>query len=314
MTTEEFKETVRSIIEPDKPFGLELYACVKELGNIVLKKIQVTDNLKKDLSNLVRNTVDDVLLADDVEVDSAENISENRNALYEILQTKDYHPFSFLDNESNKKECYTEANQGALIGYVFRINKNDDCFWLYQHLYPIKLLNRSKAVYAIFNKGITYTTLDKDIFRIEPRIDAAIIGGNIYTTKTDLLQKFFGFDQYIKNAAEKTIDIIKSMSLLKDVAKLEQLLGKDRLSDAKKLMKAHNSPVFSMDKATLCKRLKKHPRYKDKFAYDGDMIIIETQKTASDFIKMLNDDIVKSELTKQEYDSHSKKALPPLKS
>ena len=314
MTTEEFKKIVGSIVEPEKPFGLEIYACVKELGNIVLKKIQVTDNLKKDLSKLVKNAVEDQLLADDVEIDSANNISDKRNVLREIPQTEKYHPFSFLDNESNIKECYTEANQGALIGYVFRINKNDDYFWLYQHLYPIKLLNRSKAVYAILNTGVTYTTLNKDIFRIEPRIDAAIIGESIFTTKTDLMQKFFGFDQYIKEAAERTIGNIKQMSLVKDTTKLEELLGKDRLTDAKKLMSAENSPVFGMDQSILCERLKKHSRYKDKFQYDDNMIIIETQKAASDFLKMLNDDIVKSELTDQEYDSHSKTALPPLKS
>ena len=77
-------------------------------------------------------------------------------------------------------------------------------------------------------------------------------------------------------------------------------------------MKAKNSPVLNMPKDILIKRLKAHGRYKDKFNFDNDKIHIKSQKEANEFVKMLNDDIARSELTGQEYDSPKKMLLEPI--
>lgn len=58
--------------------------------------------------------------------------------------------------------------------------------------------------------------------------------------------------------------------------------------------------------------LKKHSRYKTMFKFEEDHIVISSQKEAAAFIKMLNDDIVRSELTGKEYDSSSKMLLGPV--
>lgn len=53
-------------------------------------------------------------------------------------------------------------------------------------------------------------------------------------------------------------------------------------------------------------------RYKTMFKFEEDHIVISSQKEAAAFIKMLNDDIVRSELTGKEYDSSSKMLLGPV--
>jgi len=83
---------------------------------------------------------------------------------------------------------------------------------------------------------------------------------------------------------------------------------------AKKLLKAKNSPVLQMKKNDLLENLKKHSRYKTMFKFEEDHIVISSQKEAAAFIKMLNDDIVRSELTGKEYDSSSKMLLGPMES
>lgn len=47
------------------------------------------------------------------------------------------------------------------------------------------------------------------------------------------------------------------------------------------------------------------------FKFEDDHIVIDSQKDAAAFIKMVNDDIVRSELTGQEYDSSAKSLLEP---
>lgn len=100
----------------------------------------------------------------------------------------------------------------------------------------------------------------------------------------------------------------KFLSLEKFVA----FENKSKLTNAKKLLKAKNSPVLQMKKNDLLENLKKHSRYKTMFKFEEDHIVISSQKEAAAFIKMLNDDIVRSELTGKEYDSSSKMLLGPV--
>lgn len=67
-----------------------------------------------------------------------------------------------------------------------------------------------------------------------------------------------------------------------------------------------------MDKNVLLEKLKTLPRYKDKLEIDNGKIKIINQKQAIEFIKMLNDSILRSELTDAEYDSTVKTELPPI--
>lgn len=113
-----------------------------------------------------------------------------------------------------------------------------------------------------------------------------------------------GFNEYDdEETAEK-----KQASLEKFVA----FENKSKLTNAKKLLKAKNSPVLQMKKNDLLENLKKHSRYKTMFKFEEDHIVISSQKEAAAFIKMLNDDIVRSELTGKEYDSSSKMLLGPV--
>lgn len=312
MTIDQLRSKIQSIMCSEAQFGLYVYACLKNEKVMSLKEIQVTDVLREDISLLLKSVVSAHMLSDEAELDSVDNIADNRKILYEIPQSDSYCPFSFLESGHTQLENYNEKDQHSLIGYVFKAKRNDHHIWFYQHIYPVKLLKRSLALYAILNTGTTYTTLDKEIIKIEPRIDVAIIDGSIISEKIDLLQKAFGFEKYIRSEAHKTVDRIELMELLKDTEKLQELIDKEKLTAAKKLMRVKDSPVLKMKHTELVDRLKQHPRYKDKFHYEDSKIVIQTQKAASEFIKMLNDDIVRSDLTNQEYDSLSKQMLPPL--
>lgn len=123
------------------------------------------------------------------------------------------------------------------------------------------------------------------------------------------MQQYFGFEEYVRSAAQEIIEIIRDLDILKGVEKLTAFENNSRLTNAKKLMKAKNSSVLRMDKKDLLGRLKVHSRYKSMFKFEDDYIVISSQKDVGYFIKMVNDDIVRSDLTGNEYDSSSKVLL-----
>ena len=127
----------------------------------------------------------------------------------------------------------------------------------------------------------------------------------------DLLQRSFAFENYIREGAKKTIGIIEKLGIVHGLEKFLAFESKQKLTNAKKLLKARNSSVLTMDRQTLLDRLKAHSRYSVMFVFEDDHVVIKSQKDVAAFIKMLNDDIVRSDLTGQEYDSPSKSALKP---
>lgn len=240
------------------------------------------------------------------EYDDEETAEKKQASLIE-----NYRPFIFLDDAEKRTEYYSESDRNKLSGFLFRINLNDKYFWVYQHIYSVSRIDRSKNVIALF-VGDTYDEIDSDIVQIDSRADVIIFSSSVVTAKMDLMQRFFGFEQYIRAGAQKTIEIIRDLDIVDSLEKFVAFENKSKLTNAKKLLKAKNSPVLQMKKNDLLENLKKHSRYKTMFKFEEDHIVISSQKEAAAFIKMLNDDIVRSELTGKEYDSSSKMLLGPV--
>lgn len=310
MTKAEMQDYIKNIISADVKNGFEIFACLKKDGNYNLKRLRATNDLINNAERKVFTALEHTFLPDDVEYDTSDNIADNKKSLYEVQQDEDYHPFDFLQGYQEIEERFTDADRKTLSGFFFRVNLNEGYFWIYQHVYSVSRIDRSKHVFAIFVKD-TYEEVEGDILQIDTRADLIVIGNSIITSKVDLLQRSFAFESYIRAGAQKTIGIIEELDIVQGLEKFFALESKQKLTNAKKLLKARNSSVLTMDRKTLLYRLKAHSRYSAMFVFEDDHVVINSQKDAAAFIKMLNDDIVRSELTGQEYDSSSKLALEP---
>lgn len=310
-TKEEIQASIKSIMFSGAVCGIEIYASLRNENGYHTKKMRATDKLLSSTKDKVAGFINCTYLADDAEFDTSENIADNKKEFYEISLTESYSPFAFLDDAEKRTEYYSESDRNKLSGFLFKINLNDQYFWVYQHIYSVSRIDRSKNVIALFI-GDTYDEVDSDIVQIDSRADVIIFSSSAVTAKMDLMQRFFGFEQYIRAGAQKTIEIIRNLDIVDSLEKFVAFENKSKLTNAKKLLKAKNSPVLQMKKNDLLENLKKHSRYKTMFKFEEDHIVISSQKEAAAFIKMLNDDIVRSELTGKEYDSSSKMLLAPM--
>ncbi|MGE5606370.1 MAG: DUF4868 domain-containing protein, partial [Bacteroidota bacterium] len=246
-----------------------------------------------------------------LELDTIDNIADNRKVLYYIEQSDSFNPFLSLQSYNNVTERYQEQDQDKLLGFAFKVNTNSNVIWLYQHAYQVRLVKRSKNLYAMLN-GTTYVPLDRDVLKFDSRIDIIIIGNKIITGNLELLQKEFGFQKYVRSEAQKVISAIATLGIVSDTAKILQFESKDKLTNAKKLLKVKNSAVLKIPKEMLIPKIKAHPRYKDKFKFENEQIVIATLKDVTELLKMMDDDILRSDLTGQEYNSTAKQILDPI--
>lgn len=95
------------------------------------------------------------------------------------------------------------------------------------------------------------------------------------------------------------------------MSKLIDLTNRTKLTFAKKLMKATKSPVLQVPKDELLNKVKTLDYYSKHIKIDETTkkIILSSQKDVREFLKMLNDEILKSELTGNDYESSAKEKI-----
>ena len=310
MTIAEMQAKVKQII--DDEYGMSVYAVLNNDNTLSIVRFLFDDKLKPRIGEILETTLRSYYLNEDAQLESSDNIDDNRKTFYEIIQSEEYYPFAFLDTYNSVAASYSEQDIDHVLGFAFRLNVNDTDIWLYQQVVYPQMIKRSKHLYAMLSKDRVYTVLDRDILKIESKIDCLIIGKSIITSRIDLMQKSFHFESFVRKEATKTILLISDMELVDNLDRFIALGDRKSLTNAKKLMKAKRSPVFRMNKDMLLDKLRTLPRYKDKLEIQNGKIRIGSQKQAIEFIKMLNDSILRSELTDTEYDSTVKIELPPL--
>lgn len=309
MNTQEMQEYIKRIITLE--YGMCAFAVIKKDDAFSLKKFILDDDLSSKVTDMLKSILENQFLCDTAELDTAENIDDDRKVFYEIPQTTEYSPFAFLNSHGEISDKYSESDLDDLLGFAFKLNVNDTYFWIYQQVNYPQLIKKSKNIYAIISGG-AYTSLKKDVLKIERKVDCLIIGSSIITNKIELLQRVFHFEDYVRGEAQKTIQYISEMEIVNGIDKFLLLADKKALTNAKKLYKAKNSPVLRMKKDVLLYKLRTLPRYRGTFEITEGRIQINNQKQATAFLKMLNDSILKSELTDTEYDSTVKKELEPI--
>lgn len=308
MNREEMLGKVKAIVATEAVYGIDIYTGIKVGDLYTLKRLKATDKLRACARKLIGGTIETRYLDAEIEYESSENVADNKKAFYGVVQDDEYKPFDFLANYQ-AADFYNDEDRKNLTGFFFRINLNDNVIWAYQHVYSMSRIDKSKHIFARLTGNNTYDDIEEDIVQIDARVDLLVLGQSIVTAKVDLLQEHFGFEKYIRAGAQQTIEIIKEMDIVTGLEKFIALENKSKLTNAKKLLKAKNSPVLRMRSDVLIDRIKEHSQYSSMFLIEDDHITIKSQKDAAAFIKMVNDDYVRSELTGQEYDSSTKLLL-----
>ena len=304
-------EYINGIIATESTCGMDIFACVTETGNRMLKKFKATAPLKTEIRNRILRVILDKYINEDVELESIDNIADNKNCLYWIDQSEEYQPFTFAENSDQITAEFSMSEQVQLKGFVFKFNLNDTYFLAYQKVSGVSFMRHANSVYAFFNRN-TYDIMASDILRIKNVVDLIIINRTIIVKNLSVLQNEFGFERKIRSDAHQAVTLIETIGILADSSKLHSFIAKAKLTNAKKFMKIKNSPVVKMNKDTLAERIKAHKRYAGLFSFnEKNEIVIKSEKDVNKLLAMLNDDYLRSELTDSEYDSPSKKILPP---
>ena len=181
---------------------------------------------------------------------------------------------------------------------------------LFKKLSPVEVIGRGG--YMLWKSNQRLERFDDQLLRISPKFQVLRVGAKIIIVDLTAIEKSFGFHDVITREATNSLNIIRNLQLVSNIESLEELVND--ISFARKLIKiARNSPVIQLKipNANIIAFSKSNPLTKNKMRYNENetQFNLDTRVSKDLLIKILNDDLLTSELTKLYYDSLAKNEI-----
>ena len=320
MTREEFIESLQSVINLDVDCKALVYFALKKDGVTTLKKA----NIQEEVLNNIADGYKESLKAE-IERFNADaerrvlNISDRddrANVVYcydipnveptffeKMREVANDHPVDYFSGE--RMFNFDVDTLSDIDYFIIELGSEDNKVVIYRNNFNVNLMKQAPGRFYFNKSGTQLTSVTDDILRMDTQIDTLMIGEDFLVLNLGYLDSNKEFAAIIKSRAEDSINGIARLNLVDSVDGLRDRLSE--LSFARRLMRVmDSSPVVHMSVAKVLVFVRNHNKLKKVLKVENDRISLRTKKSQDYFIKLMNDDILHSQLTRRDYESSTK--------
>ena len=282
--------------------ALEMFFVFK---NTSIKKVRLhneaSEGLLKEFLNVLKKKINEdttykpIEELDDTNIEN-EYLYFNNDNLYEKL--------SYLLCDLDREDIiYADDIEENILGLFFRIKFNDDYILLYQQCYPMSFTKKD-IFFSLFSDGATFKEIKQDRINIPYRIDFLINKQFFIILNSSPLEKEFGYKDVIMQKAKQIISAINFVS------NIDFIYNNLDSTNAKKLKNADETIIEMLENNfdEVKKFIENHSELKT-LKFEGSKINVNSKKDMKLLIKFLSHNYLHSQLTKENFDSSSKKKL-----
>jgi|GEM_PF-3999802 hypothetical protein len=317
MEENNIKEEINNVINSES--GIEIYVCIKKKNDnkkkIEIRKLNVEDKLRDALQEKIGNKLRNEYCNKDTKYNSIENYNEIKDE-YCIIDKSEFDGINIIceldkieEFDKPDNEEFDKTDNEGLQGFIFKYGIKKEYIILYQQFYPVNSVkkNTNSAIGCLkkSKNKITFKLIEEDIIKITDKIDIIVLSQYIISNKLNILENIFGFEQYIENISNDTKTAINNIGIIEETDKINKYFNDSK--NKKRLVKMRNSKVLKMKKEMILERIFEDDYYKQNIKMENGKIKITSEKDFNIFIKLLNDDILVSNITKTTYDTLIKK-------
>jgi hypothetical protein len=312
MNREQLLARLAYFLNPENGIGAALYFVLNQNGENIIRFADIENEAKNELKDRFLEYIEDKFINNEdlhyqniSEADDRKNVvyrydieerPESLNILDEILADGERDNFNFNQN-----------NLDGLQGYLITIGNEGNQIALYKKHHPVNLLRQDR--FLLFPSNERLVKAENDFIALDRSFDFMMVDDNLIVLKLNTLERFFGFEDVIRNQAQNIIATIEANQLLEDIEQLNELA--QSLATAKKIMKVRNSPVLNVPVENVINFINNHQELTGRIGFndDGTRVRLTTGVSKKLFLKLLNDDYLFSQLTELQYDTHAKDRL-----
>ena len=309
MNKQELNEALAFINAPEGELQIIIYANIS--GANEPRRLDIKEEDLTELRKLFVASIESSIISkEDHTVLLLSSADERGNCFYQYdLEVPEGlgHLETIIGNDSLQNFDFNKNNFESIESLIIVLADSKHEISLFKKLSTVEVIGRGGF---IFGKSKHRIERFKDqLLRITSSFQALRVGGEIIIINLDAIEKEFGFHEVIIKEATKSLSVIEEKELVDNIDSLKELVSDVRF--ARKLTKvARNSPVIRLGipNESIITFAKKHPLTKKKMKYNDSQtkFHLDTKVSKNLLIKILNDDLLTSELTKLYYDSLAK--------
>lgn len=295
--------------------GLQVFFVLKAGEGHVVRFADVKEDVRNEIKDgLVRYLQSRFLENASVRFGPLTSADERGNAVYEYDLSQPLAALSCIDEalaQPRPEEfSFGKDNIRDLIAFVFVIGNEGHRVAMYKHHNPLKLIRRDSILGLVPVSDHRFEKLQQDVLQITETFEFLKTDGGLFVFSVKFLEKFHGYEGILRVEAAGRLESIRTSGVIANIEMLESYIVSK--SAAKKLLRAKRSiQVLSLPFTHIRTFILNHPLLKNRirFTDKNDKIQLDTKKSQELFLKLLDDDFLKSELTGSLYDSAIKDAL-----
>jgi len=322
LNEEQIRVKLKDYSDNSTQCGLEAFVVKKDYPK--LKRMSLSENPNEQgknfrtiLKEMFFNILGEQYLSQEVEYADGRQLADNQHKYLIFEQGENFQPFTYLDDDENEIGEFASEDLNDASGLAFRIRKGENTIWLYQHLWSIMVPNKRKtnlmARLMQFENQVVFSEQNENLLTIAKKIDVLILDNCLITSNTTLLQKYFGFQDYIYQSAQQAVQSIVQKDLVANTEKLTEYISRGKPKYAKKMMRIGSSKVFNLTQEQLINKINLLARWQGKFNVNQDtnQIMLNTYGEVESLIDLFDERYTRSDVTDTEYDTDVKTVAKP---
>ena len=197
-------------------------------------------------------------------------------------------------------EMFTFANHsiGDVKALVLKISSAANSVTFFKQVFPVSVVKRDQILLTWGTDR--FKVLTEDVLKILPGFDLMVLDDDFYVANLKKFEAEFSFEEVAKKAMIEVAEQIFQLDIVDDA---KGYLANLEISK-RHVLRAKGSTVFAMQGQEIIDFIVAHPNYGLKVA-DGK-IQLNSRNSVKFLFKLINEDILKSELTQVIYDSLAK--------
>lgn len=216
-----------------------------------------------------------------------------------------------LTKPDAKKYNHSKDKDLILDGYIFILGNDKTKCAFYKEHYTMDSITRDS--FTLFGRSDSrfVSVKEDEIFRLNSKIDFLQTTDNLYVLNMQVMESNFKIHNVLKKKAENFISEIKADGFIENPEFITERINENP-SFARKVLKVNKeSPVMKLSFSDIKAFVEKHPVLSGKLKFNkkGTKFSLDTKNSATLFIKLMDDDFLKSDLTQRLYDSITKDRL-----
>jgi hypothetical protein len=308
----ELNQALSFVNAPEGELQIIFYAKIE--GSDEPQKLDITEDDLPTLRQIFIDAIQSYIIAkEDYVILQLSAADERGNCFYqydlEIPQELEVLE-SVVGNDNLQTFNFNTNQLSTINSLLIVLADNNNEITLYKKLSPIEVIGRGGYIFKRANQRLK--RFDDQLLRITAKFQVLRVAGELIIIDLKAIEKSFGFHDVIMREATVSLNVINSMQLISNIDSLRELISD--VGFARKLTKvARNSPVIihNIPNENIIAFSKTHPLTRSRMRYnvDGTQFLLDTRVSKNLLIKILNDDLLTSELTKLYYDSLAKDGI-----